>query len=140
MNQTMNILRPLPGVLTQLGTILGLVSTMGCTSLEGIIYQEKSLEHAECRVFAKNKYAELMTAMGQACFLHHQMEAMTAIDNDEGVSSLERRIDRACLQEEHTTLEMILADDYGARLDGDMPGIAANSVECRTSQPGHRDH
>ena len=138
MNPTMKIHRDVPGVLTRVGILLGLLSGMGCTSLEGIIYQEKSLEHAECRDFAKDKYAELMTAMGQACFLHHQMDAMTAIDNDEGMPSLERRIDRACVQEEHTTLEMILANDYGARLDGDMPGIAANSEECRTRQSGHR--
>lgn len=122
MNPTMKIHRDLPGVLTRVGTILGLLSGMGCTSVEGIIYQEKSLEHAECRVFAKDKYAELMTA----------------IDNDEGLPSLERRIDRACVQEERTTLEMILANDYGASLDGDMPGIAANSEECRTRQSGHR--
>jgi hypothetical protein len=113
---------------------------MACTSLEGIIYQEKSLEHEECRVFAKNKYAELMAYMGQACFLHQQMEAMTAIDNDEGLPSLQRRIYRACLEEESTTLATLLEKGYGANPDGDLPGITADSVECQKQQSGHRVH
>lgn len=124
--------------LSRLSLAISLLSSMGCTSLEGILYQEKSLEQAECRVSAKNKYTELMTYMGQACFLHQQMAAMTAMDNDEGLPSLQRRIYQACLDEESTTLETILEKSYGANPDGDLPGITADSVECRAQQSGRR--
>lgn len=74
-------------------------SAPACTSLEGVIYQESALELKECRKFAKDKYTELMTYMQQSCFLHHQMEAMTAIDNDEGMPAWEKTIYKVCMDE-----------------------------------------
>lgn len=114
---------------------LSLVSSLeGCISLEGAIYQESALEQKECRKFAKDKYTELTTYMQQSCFLHHQMEAMTVIDNDEGMPALEKSIYQVCMHEDQTTLESILDQKYGAKLDGDIAGVSAGSAECQSRQ------
>ena len=116
------------------GVCLALSSVHACTSLEGTIYQEKALEQKECRKFAQDKYDELMGYMQQSCFLHHQMDAMTAINNDEGMPALKKTIYQACLDEDQTTLELILEQKYGARLEGDVIGVSSGSVECRSRQ------
>ncbi|TSA04644.1 MAG: hypothetical protein D4R76_02320 [Methylococcus sp.] len=103
----------------------------GCTSLEGIIYQEKALEHSECRAFSKQKYDELSQYLLAVCLTHGQLQRITAIDDRHGLPSLQEKIYQICVKEEDTTLEVLLFKDYGATIDGDVPGVDPDSAACQ---------
>lgn len=106
----------------------------GCTSLEGIIYQEKALEHSECQAFSKRKYEELSQYLQAVCLTHGQLERIRAIDDTHGLPSLQEKIYQICLKEEDTTLEVLLFKDYGVTIDGDLPGVDPDSAACQQQQ------
>jgi hypothetical protein len=103
----------------------------GCTSLEGIIYQEKALEHSECRAFSKQKYDELSQYLQAVCLTHGQLERITAIDDRHGLPSLQEKIYQICVKEENTTLEVLLFREYGVTIEGDIPGVDPDSAACQ---------
>ncbi len=103
----------------------------GCTSLEGIIYQEKALEHSECRAFSKQKYDELSQYLQAVCLTHGQLERIRAIDDTHGLPSLQEKIYQICVKEENTTLEVLLFREYGVTIEGDIPGVDPDSAACQ---------
>ncbi len=103
----------------------------GCTSLEGIIYQEKALEHSECRAFSKQKYDELSQYLQAVCLTHGQLERIKAIDDTHGLPSLQEKIYQICVKEENTTLEVLLFRDFGVTIEGDIPGVDPDSAACQ---------
>ncbi|MFZ4654079.1 MAG: hypothetical protein ACOYLM_06860 [Methylococcaceae bacterium] len=103
----------------------------GCTSLEGIIYQEKALEHSECRAFSKRKYEELSQYLQAVCLTHGQLERIRAIDDTHGLPSLQEKIYQICVKEENTTLEVLLFREYGVTIEGDIPGVDPDSAACQ---------
>ncbi len=103
----------------------------GCTSLEGIIYQEKALEHSECRAFSKQKYDELSQYLQAVCLIHGQLERIKAIDDTHGLPSLQEKIYQICVKEENTTLEVLLFREYGVTIEGDIPGVDPDSAACQ---------
>ncbi len=103
----------------------------GCTSLEGIIYQEKALEHSECRAFSKQKYDELSQYLQAVCLTHGQLERIKAIDDTHGLPSLQEKIYQICVKEENTTLEVLLFREYGVTIEGDIPGVDPDSAACQ---------
>ena len=103
----------------------------GCTSLEGIIYQEKALEYSECRAFSKQKYDELSQYLQAVCLTHGQLERIRAIDDTHGLPSLQEKIYQICVKEENTTLEVLLFREYGVTIEGDIPGVDPDSAACQ---------
>jgi hypothetical protein len=103
----------------------------GCTSLEGMIYQEKALEHSECQAFAKRKYEELSQYLQAVCLTHGQLQRIRAIDDTHGLPALQEKIYQICVKEEDTTLEVLLFKDYGVTIDGDLPGVDPDSAACQ---------
>ena len=103
----------------------------GCTSLEGVIYQEKALEHSECRAFSKQKYDELSQYLQAVCLTHGQHKRIRAIDDTHGLPSLQEKIYQICVKEENTTLEVLLFREYGVTIEGDIPGVDPDSAACQ---------
>jgi len=85
---------------------------VGCTSLEGMIYQEKKLEQSECVQFSADKYKELMGFFRGVCLTHGQFARMADIESQDGLPSLQKTIFDACMNESDTNLEALLFNRY----------------------------
>jgi hypothetical protein len=107
-----------------------LMGLVGCTSLEGMIYQEKQLEKSECVKFSGDKYSELMGFLRGVCLTHGQLARMADIESDDGLPNLQQTIFDACMKESDTTLEVILFNQYAVTLEGDLPGVAPDDPRC----------
>jgi hypothetical protein len=107
---------------------------VACTSMEGMIYQEKKLEASECVQFSGDKYKELIGFFRGVCLTHGQLARMADIESDDGLPSLQQAIFDACIKESDTTLEVILFKRFGVTLEGDLPGVLPDDPRCRGAQ------
>ena len=99
-----------------------------------MIYQEKTLENAECVQFSGEKYKELMGFFRVVCFTHGQLARMADIESSDGLPSLQKTIFDACIKESDTTLEVLLFNRYAVTLDGDLPGVLPDDPRCLGAQ------
>lgn len=114
--------------------LVGLLGLVGCTSLEGMIYQEKKLEQSECVQFSADKYKELMGFFRGVCLTHGQFARMADIESQDGLPSLQKTIFDACMNESDTNLEALLFNRYAVTLDGDLPGVPPDDSRCLGAQ------
>lgn len=111
--------------------LAGLTLLTACNSLEGALYQAQLSENKACDTLADARYKEMMAYMGDICLLHGQYARMAGPNASGEEPGLRQDIYHACRSGQSVTIETIMLKNYGAPLDGDLPGVAADSPACR---------
>lgn len=111
--------------------LAGLSLLTACNTLEGMLYQEQLSENKACETIADARYKEMMGYMGTLCLLHGQYARMAGPNASGEVPGLRQDIYHACRSGQHMTIETLMWKNYGAPLEGDLPGVAGDSPACR---------